>query len=126
MDLNQATLEVADFDAALEFYKKLGLKLIVLAEGHYARFEMPNGSSTLSIHHAEAPKVAGPVLYFEVEDVDCVASQLKARGITFDTEPTDESWLWREARFRDPAGNRLCLYHAGQNRRFPPWRLEKG
>lgn len=124
MDLNQATLEVSDFDASVTFYQKLGLKLIVLAEGRYARFELPSGSSTLSIHHADTPLVAGPLLYFEVADVDCVTSQLKAKGIMFDTEPTDERWLWREARFRDPAGNRLCLYHAGQNRRFPPWRID--
>jgi hydroxymethylpyrimidine/phosphomethylpyrimidine kinase len=34
-----------------------------------------------------------------------------------------QSWLWREAWLRDPAGNAVCLYHAGANRRFPPWRL---
>ena len=25
--------------------------------------------------------------------------------------------------FTDPAGNRVCLYRAGEVRRFPPWRL---
>ena len=25
---------------------------------------------------------------------------------------------------RDPAGNAICLYHAGENRRFPPWRVD--
>jgi hydroxymethylpyrimidine/phosphomethylpyrimidine kinase len=33
-------------------------------------------------------------------------------------------WLWREARLRDPSGNEICLYHAGANRRFPPWRIK--
>ena len=28
-----------------------------------------------------------------------------------------------EARLTDPAGNALCLYQAGETRRFPPWRL---
>lgn len=28
--------------------------------------------------------------------------------------------LWREARLRDPAGNALCLFFAGPNRRDPP------
>jgi hydroxymethylpyrimidine/phosphomethylpyrimidine kinase len=37
--------------------------------------------------------------------------------------PRDEDWLWREARLRDPAGNRICLYAAGEARRFPPWRV---
>ena len=42
----------------------------------------------------------------------------------FDSGPEDQTWLWREAWLRDPDGNRLCLYHAGNNRRFPPWRVK--
>ena len=38
-------------------------------------------------------------------------------------DPVDQRWLWREAYLRDPAGNLLCLYCAGENRLFPPWRL---
>jgi hydroxymethylpyrimidine/phosphomethylpyrimidine kinase len=30
----------------------------------------------------------------------------------------DGAWL------RDPAGNQLCLFRAGENRRNPPWRLK--
>ena len=124
MDMNQITLETADFDASVSFYRKLGLKLIVMADGRYARFELPSGSSTLSLHHTDEPAAGGAVFYFEVEDVDKRYRELLDAGIKFDTEPADERWLWREARFRDPAGNRLCLFHAGQNRRFPPWRLQ--
>lgn len=124
MDLNQITLEAGDFDQSLEFYQKLGLKLIVLSEGRYARFEMPSGSSTLSLHHAEEPVVGNSVFYFEVEDVDRRYGELKDAGVSFDTPPTDEPWAWREARFRDPAGNKLCLFHAGPNRRFPAWRVK--
>ena len=32
-------------------------------------------------------------------------------------------WLWREARLVDPSGNVICLYHAGENRLNPPWRV---
>ena len=123
MDLNQVTVEVSDFDAALEFYQALGLKLIVHSEGRYARFEMPSGASTFSIHVAEDPQVLGPLLYAEVDDVDAVYNDLMAKGIVFDTVPEDQPWLWREVRFRDPSGNRWCLFHAGNNRRFPPWRV---
>jgi hydroxymethylpyrimidine/phosphomethylpyrimidine kinase len=38
-------------------------------------------------------------------------------------EPERQEWRWTEAWFRDPAGNRVCLYTAGKNRRFPPWRV---
>jgi len=44
-------------------------------------------------------------------------------GVTFESGPCDQPWLWREARLRDPDGNAICLYWAGPNRRFPPWRL---
>ena len=124
MDLNQVTLGTRDFGASLAFYRKLGFKLIVLSEGRYARFELPSGSTTLSIHVEDDHQPSGTMLYFEVEDVDARHAELVAAGIAFDTAPENTSWLWREARFRDPAGNPLCLFHAGQNRRFPPWRVE--
>jgi hydroxymethylpyrimidine/phosphomethylpyrimidine kinase len=31
--------------------------------------------------------------------------------------------MWREARLRDPSGNTIFLYRAGEARRFPPWRM---
>jgi hydroxymethylpyrimidine/phosphomethylpyrimidine kinase len=31
--------------------------------------------------------------------------------------------MWRESRLRDPAGNTIFLYKAGEARRFPPWRM---
>ncbi len=30
------------------------------------------------------------------------------------------------ARLRDPAGNIIFLYRAGEARRFPPWRMTEG
>ena len=64
-----------------------------------------------------------PVIYFECEDLDDVAERLLAAGVRFDSLPEDQPWLWREARLRDPAGNVLCLFRAGRNRRDPPWRV---
>ena len=124
MDLNQITLAVVDFDKALRFYQTLGLKLIVLSENRYARFEMPSGGATLSLHIADCVRPGGTVLYFECDDVDTQHAILCDYGITFESAPRDEPWGWREARFHDPSGNELCLFHAGANRRFPPWRLQ--
>ena len=126
MDLNQVTLEVSGFAASVAFYERLGLRLIVSSRGEYARFELPSGSSTLSLHLVEGRVAPGPVLYFECEDVDRRFGELTAAGVAFDGTPEDQLWRWREVRFRDPSGNRLCLYHAGPDRRFPPWRLEGG
>jgi hydroxymethylpyrimidine/phosphomethylpyrimidine kinase len=56
-------------------------------------------------------------------DLDVKVEELQKQGYEFDQMPKDERWLWREARLRDPSNNAVCLYWAGENRRFPPWRL---
>lgn len=120
--LNQITVGCRDYPASVAFYVKLGLRQIVDSpDNGYARFMADNGT-TLSIHQAE--EAAGPAtVYFEHAGLDDWCRELAARGLPFDQMPRDEDWLWREARLRDPAGNVICLYHAGENRRFPPWRI---
>lgn len=121
MRLNQVTVGTTDYAASVAFYRALGLTLIVEAPPRYARFETPSGE-TLSIHATESA-ASTTLIYFEVEDVDATVARLTERGLAIDSGPTDQPWLWREARLRDPSGNPLCLYHAGGNRRFPPWRV---
>jgi catechol 2,3-dioxygenase-like lactoylglutathione lyase family enzyme len=124
MQLNQVTVSARDLGASIAFYSTLGLKLIVKND-HYARFECPDGGSTFSLHlDPEARGVRETTIYFENDDLDGVVARLKARGIVFDADPVDQSWRWREAYLRDPTGNRICLYKAGEIRRFPPWRLK--
>lgn len=122
MNINQVTLPCTDYAASVEFYKRLGLNQIVDSPPRYARFEAPGGA-TLSIHAGDAA-CAGAVIYFEVDDVDAAVAEIQARGLEFDALPVDQDWLWREAYLTDPAGNRLCVYHGGENRRFPPWRID--
>lgn len=128
MNLNQVTFVAADLAASIAFHRRLGLTQIVDSP-HYARFECPGGA-TFSLHATDAPAVAGDALvYFEYDSADALdaaVDALGAHGVVFDTNVTDERWGWREARLRDPSGHRLCLYHAGENRRFPPWRLAGG
>jgi catechol 2,3-dioxygenase-like lactoylglutathione lyase family enzyme len=125
VNLNQVTLPSTNLAVAREFYLRLGLRLIVDALPRYARFECPHGGATLSLHLATQPTPARewPVIHFECEDLDAVCKRLAATGIAFESGPLDQPWLWREARLRDPDGNALCLYRAGRNRRFPPWRI---
>ena len=119
MKLNQVTVAVTDYDAAVEFYTRLGLTQIVAAPPRYARFETPAGE-TFSIHVADAVGTSTEV-YFEVDDVDAFVAALELPLVH---PPVDQDWLWREARLADPSGNVICLYHGGDNRRFPPWRLK--
>jgi len=120
--LNQVTVEVADIARATAFYQRLGFELIVSTD-HYARFLCPGGA-TFSVHVADDVRPGGTLIYFECEDLDARVAALKAEGVVFDSGPADQRWLWREARLRDPDGNRLCLYFAGENRVDPPWRLK--
>ncbi len=123
MRMNQYTVPVADFAQSVAFYEALGLKLIVSSRKEYARFEVPGDLSTLSLSLTECPAPASGLIYFEVEDVDATVADLRSRGIAIDEDPSDKPYLWREAKLRDPTGNRICIYHAGEHRRFPPWRL---
>lgn len=124
MNLNQITVPSLDLSKSVPFYQKLGLILIVDAPPHYARFMCPEGNSSFSIHLVDSlTKGEGIYVYFEMEDLDKEVEQLEARGITFDELPTDKKWLWREARLKDPDGNQLILYKAGENRLNPPWRI---
>ena len=125
MRLNHVTLRVADLDRSIAFYKLLGLTQIV-ASDDYARFVCPEGDSTLSLESRGdlPPTVASAIsLHFEAEGLDALVSDLKQRGVSFEQDPTDQPYLWREAIMHDPDGHRLFLYHAGVNRLDPPWRL---
>lgn len=124
MNLNQVTLPVDDVERAAAFYRRLGFVQIV-ETGHYARFECPDGASTFSLARTEGEFRNGAVIYFEHARLDAWVAELKERGVEFDDEPRDKPYLWREATLRDPSGNRIKLYHAGDNRRFPPWRVER-
>ena len=125
MNLNQVTIYSNKPQESADFYQKLGLKIIVDSLPRYARFECPDGDATLSVHAADEERVnASVVLYFECDDLDARVAELKAQGLEFEQEPHDQTWLWREAYLRDPAGNRICLFRAGENRKNPPWKVK--
>jgi catechol 2,3-dioxygenase-like lactoylglutathione lyase family enzyme len=81
MNLNQVTIYSAKPMESIEFYKKLGLHLIVDSAPRYVRFECPNGDSTFSIHETDADSGCSKiVLYFECENLDEEVKRLKEPG----------------------------------------------
>ena len=126
MRLNHVTVTVSEMERAVEFYEQLGLRQIVADHPDYARFECPDGDSTLSLHGvgpgADVP-ASGTTIHFECDALDETVAALKAKGLSFDMDPTDQPYLWREAILRDPDGNVIFLFNAGENRLNPPWRL---
>lgn len=127
--LNQITLAATDMAASVLFYQNLGLKLIVDSAPRYVRFEFPQVSgggqpATLSLHAAPADwtlQEHAPLIYFELDDLD---GFITAHDLSPLAPPEDKSYLWREADILDPSGNKIRLYQAGENRRFPPWRIK--
>lgn len=123
LQMNQVTVCMDDYAASTAFYRSLGLTQIVANAPDYARFETACGA-TLSVHHDAQFRVAGgTTVYFECFDLDAEVERMARSGLEFAQRPTDQPWLWREARLYDPFGNIICLYHAGENRRYPPWRI---
>lgn len=125
MELNQVTLPARDLAESVDWYRRFGLRQIVhAAENGYARFEIPDGEGTLSLQVAPG-RVREPSahVYFETASPEALVEGLRGRGIEPVEPLEDKPWLWREAWYVDPAGNRLCVYAAGENRRNPPWRL---
>jgi catechol 2,3-dioxygenase-like lactoylglutathione lyase family enzyme len=125
MNLNQITVPSLDISKSIEFYEKLGLKLIVKSLPNYARFQCPDGTSTFSLHKTEKmPTGEGIHVYFECEKLDDIVEKLKQDGVVFELKPADQNWLWREARLKDVDGNQLILFYGGKNRLNPPWRIK--
>jgi catechol 2,3-dioxygenase-like lactoylglutathione lyase family enzyme len=110
-------------DKSTKLYRDLGFTQIVDTP-YYARFECPEGDTTFSLSLENLDVVCGTVIYFEHEKLDDWVNKLKVKGFSFDQEPKDQSYLWREAILHDPSGNKIKLYWAGENRINPPGRVE--
>ena len=122
--LNQVTVTGTDYQRSVEFYRRLGLRQIVDSPPDYARFETAGGATFSVQIDPEEKIVATTAVYLECDDLDERVEQLARSGIPFEHGPRNQPWMWREARLRDPDGNIIFLYKAGEARRFPPWRVE--
>lgn len=123
MNLNQVTLAVTDMKEAVTFYLTMGFTQIVDTP-HYARFSCPDGEATFSLSLTDKVVDNHSVIYFEHEALDDLYETLIGKGIVFEQAPTEQPYLWKEAILRDPSGNKIKLYWAGDNRLNPPWKVE--
>lgn len=114
--LSAITLLVREPDVAAEFYsrafaeeplwrdeKSIGfslgsvvLNLLIDSEGDRLVTPAPVGTKQSGLRSQ---------LSIWVDDIDTVVETLTGRGVTFDTNPTDQSWGMRTATFRDPDGH---------------------
>lgn len=124
MELNQVTLPVSNMEDAVQFYLTLGFTQIVDTP-HYARFACPDGDATFSISLENGECENHAVIYFEHKNLEELCQSLARRGIVFEQQPTEQPYLWKEAIVKDPSGNKIKLYWAGENRLNPPWKVNK-
>jgi methylmalonyl-CoA/ethylmalonyl-CoA epimerase len=123
--LHQAAVPSSDLARSVAFYRDaLGLRLIAEFSPPGLAFFALGNTRLLVDAAAEAAgaetQLASGVLYFRVSDIHAAASELRARGVTLDSEPhlifrdaagtfgaaSEEEWM---AFFRDPDGNVLAL-----------------
>ena len=125
--LNQLNLVVRDMEAAVRFYRRLGLVIPDLAVtrsgGHHLEIEMPNGMSLELDSMALAKRYnAGwreatgggcrSVIGFALpsrEAVDARYGELTAAGYVGQQPPIDAFWGARYAIVEDPDGNHVGL-----------------
>jgi catechol 2,3-dioxygenase-like lactoylglutathione lyase family enzyme len=124
MRLNQVTILVTSVPNSIEFYEKLGLQLIVHTHNNYARFLTDSGGTFSLMTSDKNKEIYGAHIYFECSKLDEKVEELKAKGISFDSEPEDKPWLWREAHLLDPDGHHIVLFRAGEHRINPPWKIQ--
>jgi catechol 2,3-dioxygenase-like lactoylglutathione lyase family enzyme len=110
------TLFAEDLQAAKQFYQTVFGLPITFEDPHSAVFNFGNTiinllkitqASELIEPAAVANLEAGSRMVFtiQVEDVDAMCAELKARGLRLLNGPMDRPWGIRTASFRDPAGH---------------------
>ena len=85
LNLNQITVSVKNVEKSVDFYQKLGLRLIVKSLPKYARFECVSGETTFSLHQSDEKIDGSTWIYFETNTLDKDVEKLIALGIEIET-----------------------------------------
>ena len=119
MNLAQATIgqlliPVDDFERGVTFYRDvLGLPFLFAAPPQMAFFMCGGIRLLVGVMPAGQTPQRGSAIYFAVQDIRSVHSELAGKGVQFLAEPhvvnrSPKSELWL-AEFKDPDGNQLAL-----------------
>jgi catechol 2,3-dioxygenase-like lactoylglutathione lyase family enzyme len=121
--LDQVNLVVSDMEAAVAFYRRLGLVIpdtVPAFQRHHRSAELPGGidldldSTTFASHWDKGwrPGRASAVIGFKVptrEAVDAVYADITGAGHAGQQEPYDAFWGARYAVVEDPDGNAVGI-----------------
>jgi catechol 2,3-dioxygenase-like lactoylglutathione lyase family enzyme len=95
----------ADPEADRAFFADVLEQPHVDAGGGWLIFKIP--PAELAVHPADGPP--GHELYFMCDDLDATVSDLRAKGVEFAADVSEERW-GRLTRFRLPGGGEVGLY----------------
>jgi len=102
--IENITFPVKDLKRAVVFYENVvGLKK-TNEWSNYATFDVGG-----TIFGLDSDPKAELQVYITVGDVDKMYNDLKEKGVKFLTEPRDQYWGGRTAKFADPDGNKFIL-----------------
>lgn len=118
--LDQLNIVVSDMDAAVTFYRRLGLTIPDTDpsfQAHHRTAQLPGGidldiDSTEFTHRWDKGWRSGVVIGFKVDSrqrVDAIYADLTAAGYTGQQEPYDAFWGARYAVIEDPDGNAIGM-----------------
>jgi catechol 2,3-dioxygenase-like lactoylglutathione lyase family enzyme len=94
-----------DADADRAFFRDVLEYPNVDAGGGWLIFKLP--PAELAVHPSDGP--AGHELYFMCDDVEATMRDLRAKGVQFTQDISEERW-GRLTRFRLPGGGEVGLY----------------
>ena len=94
-----------DPDADRSFFAEVLEQPHVDAGGGWLIFKLP--AAELAVHPSDGP--AGHELYFMCDDVDATMRDLRAKGVEFTQDVSEERW-GRVTRFRLPGGGEVGMY----------------
>jgi len=105
---------VADMARARRFYEEtLGLPRGTGSTEHgWVEFDLPGGGClAITVHARSEPRAAaGGTIAFEVEDLDALVEDLKAKGVDFLTPDLIHSPVCRMSMIKDTEGNSILLH----------------
>jgi uncharacterized glyoxalase superfamily protein PhnB len=112
-------LHVSNAAAAVEFYcNRLGFSQRFAyrfddAQPDPCYMGLERDEVRLHVSSFSGDGAAGGAVFLVVEDLDALHAELKAKGVTIDMEPTNQSWGNREMYVHDPDGNSIRFVHGG-------------
>ena len=111
------SVNVSDFDAAVEWYRAaLGFEIVYRLDQYgWGEVRTPWGGVTIGLGQSEELKHGGTVPTFSVKDIAAARAHLESLGTRFDGDTYEIDGLVKLITFYDPDGNAWMLAES-QNR----------